>query len=140
MDRDQKNLPITTNVEVGVSDSNIPFHADAKIVLTELSDSHARALIHYSKGEALRANNEIILTNDVRAASELIKRKARRSKWNEVTILFASFIMGISAESFLTELDGLSAVPPEGNAILVAVYALVFFISGLSAAVAITRS
>ena len=36
MDPAQRNLPISTNVEVSVSDSNVPFHEDAKSVLTEL--------------------------------------------------------------------------------------------------------
>ncbi len=135
----------STNTEASTTSPVIPqavfkeLHPDAAKLARSYSRSFAESLILHAKSLAEENNDEIVLTNHIKSALEIIRREPRRKRWKDLTIFVSSTILGVSAQSFVAEILKFGAVPSTGNIIAALIYAAATLIAVVVAVIAIVK-
>lgn len=98
-------------------------HPDAAAFAKRHVFDYAELLITHAKVLAHEKEDDIVLTNHIKEAIEIIRREPKRKPWKEVIIFVSSTMFGIAVPSFLAELDKLATNPTNGSPSLVIIYA-----------------
>ena len=99
-------------------------HSQAKKLVKQYINSFSESLILQAKVLAFRRGAELVLSNDVQDALEILS-KERSKKWiKQLLIILGSAFFGAFLQGFITELS-------RGNIFLIAVYTFLGFMGML---------
>lgn len=99
---------------------NKEFHARAEQLAKEYVDEFAASLLLQSKMLASQERAEMVLSNHVEEAREVLSRERERRWYRELLIVFGSALFGAFIPGFITELS-------TGHQLLTVVYTAMGF-------------
>jgi hypothetical protein len=118
----------------------IPFHLSAEELTKKYAANFSRSLIRYAQNIAYHHGDEIVLTNHVKEAFEIIRGERRKSRWREFAIVFSSAFFGIFLQGFLSEMAKFETIPSTGSTVTTTIYGVFSIVAGIIATVATIRS
>jgi hypothetical protein len=96
-------------------------HPQAKKLVKQFINNFTESLIVQAKVLAFRRGAELVLSNDVQEALEIITKERTKNWKKQIVIILGSALLGAFVQGFVTELSG-------GNTVLMAVYTVLGFI------------